>query len=146
MYPPQPWNDMEVGCLMAPMTQLGVEAALVPKIRYSIYKLKSAVSLKQYIKYANKYFNSNKHILLNMYALFPNLGFWNLTQKVTQDFQNVFCTCIYDVIFKLWNLLQGKLGSKSGSVFEVNSINSAINSEPQKVIRWGVLYFICSEK
>uniref|UniRef100_K1P4U3 Protein inturned n=1 Tax=Magallana gigas TaxID=29159 RepID=K1P4U3_MAGGI len=30
---------------------------------------------------------------------------------------------------------KGKLGSKSGSVFEVNSINSAINLEPQKVIR-----------
>lgn len=30
---------------------------------------------------------------------------------------------------------KGKLGSKSGSVFDVNSINSAINLEPQKVIR-----------
>lgn len=33
MYPLQQWNDMEVGCLTAPMTPQGVEAALVPKIR-----------------------------------------------------------------------------------------------------------------
>lgn len=40
-----------------------------------------------------------------------------------------------NVIFKVWNLLQGKLGSKFGLVFEVNSINSVINLELQKVIR-----------